>query len=49
MEKRGFLSLFNCCKKRHKVVIDPIEREEIAKKRWKKVWLLRNILVTVDE
>ena len=45
----GKWSMRNCCKKRTKISIDPQERDEKAKKRWRKVWLLRNILITIDE
>jgi hypothetical protein len=38
-----------CCKKKRIVARTQLEKIELAKKRWKKVWLLRNILVTVDE
>ncbi|OMJ82391.1 hypothetical protein SteCoe_16931 [Stentor coeruleus] len=38
-----------CCKKKGKKVLDWHEKEELAKRRWRKVWLLRNLLTTVEE
>ena len=42
-------SLFDCFKKKHKIALDLYEREYIAKRRWRKIWLLRNILLASDE
>jgi hypothetical protein len=42
--------LFSCCKKKkHAKVQDAKEREDIAKRRWRKIGLLRNLITAVDE
>ena len=48
MKNKRLLSLLGCCKK-HKISLDPEKRAALAKKRWRKVWILRNILIAGDD
>ena len=48
MESPGKLSFLNCCKRRP-LPLSEEERNNLALKRWRKIWMLRNILITVDE
>ena len=47
MGNTRILSFLNCCKKQ-KTSVDPEKRDALAKKRWRKVWILRSILLATD-
>lgn len=49
MQKGSKRTLCGCCKKKKEEKLTQDQRDELAIQRWRKIWLLRDLLVTVDE
>ena len=45
----GLKSLLCCCRKKAAKIVDQQDRVELAKTRWRKVWIMRNLLLAADE